>query len=172
MTSPGTAALSSLLRDLNSCLPLNDGCHCLSRGGGCNAYASQCCLTHRTLQSLPSKVASAKLALAANESSPRADDGSTYGATTPAKAPVTVRLSPTSSDGPTSTLALLRDGHVRGVLTACFLLQFTWIGYETVWVLWAYTPLSLGGIERTVCPSIRDPTLRLTRRPLHSSHPK
>jgi len=48
-----------------------------------------------------------------------------------------------------STLNLLRDERIRGVLTAGFLLSFTYAAYETIWVLWAYTPLSLGGLQRT-----------------------
>ncbi|KIO23393.1 hypothetical protein M407DRAFT_214653 [Tulasnella calospora MUT 4182] len=83
---------------------------------------------------------------------------SSYGTLTPGLTPARPRdLSvhvPTHVETPVpkvvapSTRSLLSEQRVRNVLIAGFLLSFVCVGYETVFILWAYTPLSLGGLAR------------------------
>lgn len=47
-------------------------------------------------------------------------------------------------------MALLQNRRVRTVLFAGFLLSGFNIAFETVFALWAYTPLNLGGLEQKV----------------------
>lgn len=52
-------------------------------------------------------------------------------------------------------LGLLSDPRVRRVVVAGFFMEFLMIGFDAVFVLWSYTPLSLGGLQRKVhgsCP--------------------
>ncbi|KAG8981016.1 hypothetical protein FRC05_003916 [Tulasnella sp. 425] len=45
-------------------------------------------------------------------------------------------------------LGLLSDPRVRRVVVAGFFMEFLMIGFDAVFVLWSYTPLSLGGLQR------------------------
>ncbi|KAG8945425.1 hypothetical protein FRC04_000800 [Tulasnella sp. 424] len=110
-------------------------------------------------KTLPSKVLEKKLKAAAKEELLRSPSASSYGTLTPSTAharprdlsidtPPTCVQTPAPKAVAPSTLSLLLDPHIRGVLTAGFLLSFICVGWETVFVLWAYTPVSLGGLAR------------------------
>ncbi|KIO21444.1 hypothetical protein M407DRAFT_28965, partial [Tulasnella calospora MUT 4182] len=110
-------------------------------------------------ETLPSKVLEKKLKAAAKTELLRSPSASSYGTLTPCITPtrprdLSVDTPPTCVETPatkaveTSTLSLLLDQRVRNVLIAGFLLSFVCVGWETVFILWAYTPLSLGGLAR------------------------
>ncbi|KAG8923946.1 hypothetical protein FRC00_005673 [Tulasnella sp. 408] len=110
-------------------------------------------------RTLPSKVLEKKLKAAAKAELLRSPSSSSYGTLTPSMTParprdLSVDTPPTCVETPAtkavapSTLSLLLDQRVRNVLIAGFLLSFVCVGWETVFILWAYTPMSLGGIAR------------------------
>lgn len=110
-------------------------------------------------ETLPSKVLENKLKVAAKAELLRSPSASSYGTLTPVTTharprdlstdtPPTCVQTPAPRAVSPSTLSLLLDSRIRNVLTAGFLLSFICVGYETVFVLWAYTPVSLGGLAR------------------------
>ncbi|KAG9049173.1 hypothetical protein FS837_010992 [Tulasnella sp. UAMH 9824] len=110
-------------------------------------------------ETLPSKVLEKKLKAAAKAELLRSPSASSYGTLTPSMTPVRPRdpsvdtpstcvATPATKPRAPSTLSLFLDQRVRNVLIAGFLLSFVCIGWETVFILWAYTPMSLGGLAR------------------------
>ncbi|KAG8911594.1 hypothetical protein FRC01_005628, partial [Tulasnella sp. 417] len=110
-------------------------------------------------ETLPSKVLEKKLRAAAKAELVRSPSTSSYGTLTPSKGPARPRdlssdTPPTCVETPAtkavgpSTLSLLLDQRVRNVLIAGFLLSFICLCFETAFILWAYTPLRLGGLAR------------------------
>ncbi|KAG9015942.1 hypothetical protein FRB90_004118 [Tulasnella sp. 427] len=55
---------------------------------------------------------------------------------------------PTSMQESDRKFGLLANPTVRRVVCAGFIMEFLMIGFDTVFVLWSYTPLALGGLER------------------------
>ncbi|KAG8919917.1 hypothetical protein FRC01_001039, partial [Tulasnella sp. 417] len=110
-------------------------------------------------ETLPSKVLETKLKAAAKAELVRSRSTCSYGTLTPSKTPARprdlsgdtppscVETPATKAPGP-STLSLLLDQRVRNVLIAGFLLTFVCLCWETTFILWAYTPMSLGGLDR------------------------
>ncbi|KIO21446.1 hypothetical protein M407DRAFT_15815 [Tulasnella calospora MUT 4182] len=110
-------------------------------------------------ETLPSKVLEKKLKAAAKAELLRSPSMPSYGTLTTGLTPdrpqsSSISTPPTCVETPVpkvvapSTRSLLADQHIRNVLIAGFLLSFVCVGYQTVFVLWAYTPLSLGGLAR------------------------
>ncbi|KAG8981009.1 hypothetical protein FRC05_003909 [Tulasnella sp. 425] len=59
-------------------------------------------------------------------------------------------VEPTAS-GQSTPFGLLADPAVRYVVLTGFCMSFLAIGFDVVFVLWSYTPLALGGLQREVC---------------------
>ncbi|KAG8908213.1 hypothetical protein FRC01_007475 [Tulasnella sp. 417] len=53
-----------------------------------------------------------------------------------------------AKEGGSQKFELLSNPTVRRVVCAGFVMEFLMIGFDTVFVLWSYTPLSLGGLQR------------------------
>jgi len=60
-----------------------------------------------------------------------------------------ITVSSTESIARPSAMFLLSDARVRGVVAVEFFLSFLAIAWESVFILFAYTPAYLGGLERT-----------------------
>ncbi|KAG8989398.1 hypothetical protein FRB90_002252 [Tulasnella sp. 427] len=111
-------------------------------------------------ETLPSKVLENKLKAAAKADLLRSPCASSYGTLTPTATQkarsrnLSIDTPPTCVDTPApksakpSTLSLILDERIRNVLIAGFLLSFICVGFDTVFVLWAYTPVNLGGLAR------------------------
>ncbi|KAG8895641.1 hypothetical protein FRC01_012271, partial [Tulasnella sp. 417] len=110
-------------------------------------------------ETLPSKVLEKKLRAAAKAELLRNPSTCSYGTLTPSITPGRPRdlsagaslscvETPATKVVGLTTQSLLLNQRVRNVLIAGFLLSFVWAGSETVFILWAYTPMSLGGLAR------------------------
>ncbi|KAG8893195.1 hypothetical protein FRB99_002144, partial [Tulasnella sp. 403] len=99
-------------------------------------------------KSLPSKVAASKC---------RELQVNAFSSTTEVSPPRNYQAIPQNDDhaedhsvpsAPPSTLTLFSKRVIR-LLMAGFMMSFTCMSYETIFTLWAYTPVSLGGLQRS-----------------------